>query len=168
MAFVLPTNVTVGSVLTASKFNQDVVANTIALPRGMVNRVELTAAPSPNSFTSVADVAGLTVNVAQTSGRIYIYTVRFDWNSSVAGDIFDVILANSSNTQLYRQRILAGTTATQIVGANATWYEVAGSTATVDRKIRFGRSSIGTGTGAISVASNNPAQFFVMDAGEAP
>ena len=66
MAFVTPTNVTVGSVLTASKYNQEVVENVSVLPRGIVARESKTAA---DTTTTNKDL--LSVTFTAVSGRLY-------------------------------------------------------------------------------------------------
>jgi hypothetical protein len=98
MAFVTPTDVTVGSVLTASKYNADVVANMKAM--GLVH------------ITS-ANISGTTVtldNIFTTTYRAYrihLYVVRaLSWASAVLRTSAPANLGGS----LYDQTVIQTTT----------------------------------------------------------
>jgi hypothetical protein len=98
MAWVNPATVATGDVLTASKWNQDVVANTTSLPRGVMGYA--TRSTNLSVTTSEADV-GLSVTFTAEANRYYRYTVFIP---SADGDANNLTLklTNSSNTSVYR------------------------------------------------------------------
>ena len=69
MAWINPSTVAHGEVLTSAKWNQDVVANTTALPLGIVQYSEKTA--DQNGISTVADITGLNVTWTADSSRYY-------------------------------------------------------------------------------------------------
>ena len=83
MAFVTPTNVTVGSVLTASKYNQEVVANGLAGQPIFTNEAARDAVITSPSEGMVAYLTAPTVPAA-TGGTTMLPTgVRTIYNGSV-------------------------------------------------------------------------------------
>ena len=80
MAFVTPTDVTVGSVLTASKYNQEVVENTDVIRAAQIN-VKSTIKTDTFTMASAtfADVTGLSVQItpsAATSKVLVIVSIH--------------------------------------------------------------------------------------------
>lgn len=96
MAWVSPTNVATGDVLTASTWNQAVVANTLSLPRGYVAHGTKT---TTTSYTGTA-VDVLTVSsVSLLAGRRYKVTAMVSFHA--AGNSF-------ANVRLYRDATIIG------------------------------------------------------------
>jgi hypothetical protein len=161
MAFVTPTDVATGEVLTASRYNQDVVENMSVLPLGYLGKAQITT--SSASFTTVADISGLSITYSQVSGRTYLTVVHLEVASTVGGDTIVVALTDGSNTTLSREPVyLALSTLSQSVAI--VFYEVAASSASVTRKVRCNRNS-GTGTCTVNAGATFPAQIISMDVG---
>jgi len=109
MAFVTPTDVTVGSVLTASKYNNEVVANTIALRgdfaafRRATGNVTLTGTTTWSTLTTIS-----------TAGDMVL--------AAAAGDLVEVaisVLVNSDAVDLGFDAVtVVGGTVTNSFGAN--------------------------------------------------
>ena len=161
MAFVTPTDVTVGSVLTASKYNQEVVENVIVSPRGYIERATKI---NTQTVTTAADLTDLSLSsISQVSGRAYLYVVHIEAASSVAGDVYVVELTDATPTTLQRATgRLSGANAAETV--SLAFIEIAASTATVTRKLR-GQRAVGSGTLTLGGAAGRPAQIIAMDLG---
>ena len=160
MPFDPPTEVAVGSVLTASKYNQEVVENVIVSPRGYIERANKT---NTQTVTTAADLTDLSISVPQITGRAYLYMVTVEAQSTVAGDVYLIELTDATPTTLQRATgRLSGANAAQTM--TLIFAEVAGSSATVTRKIRGQRAS-GSGTMTLGGAAGRPAQIIAMDLG---
>jgi hypothetical protein len=72
MAWVTPTNVSTGDVLTASKWNTEVVANTSHLPRGVIGKNTAVTSNFTTSatHTTFQDVTGLTCSATYEANRM--------------------------------------------------------------------------------------------------
>ena len=161
MAFVTPTDVATGEVLTASRYNQDVVANMEALPRGYLAKAQITA--NSSAFTTIADISGLSVTYTQQAGRTYLTLLTCEVSSTVTADTIVVTLADGSNNALARcPAFISVSTLSEKVMISL--YEVAATTGSVTRKIRANRNS-GSGTSTIQAGATFPAQIVAMDVG---
>jgi hypothetical protein len=91
MAFVTPTNVTVGSVLTASKYNQEVVDNVIAI-RGDYAQAKRTSGNFTLNNTSWTNLdTGLDLVLAAATDDVVEYSLS-GFGQNEAGDAFlDVV-----------------------------------------------------------------------------
>jgi hypothetical protein len=98
MAFVTPTDVTVGSVLTASKYNQEVVENTDVIRAAQVNVASTLKEDTFNTTsTSFVDVTGLSVTITPSSSTSKVLVVA-------------VIYTSASTTNLNLFNLLRGST----------------------------------------------------------
>jgi hypothetical protein len=149
MAFVTPTDVATGEVLTASRYNQDVVENTIASPRGVLKYVQNTTL-NQTASTSGTDITGLTTgSVTVPAGRVLrvsVYLPSFDRNGGMSVAVR--IVEDSTNVQygridradqivpMYVSAVRTGVTAgahtwkaqVVIIGGAGTWAAVANTT----------------------------------------
>lgn len=165
MAFVTPTDVATGEVLTASRYNQDVVANTIALPRGLV-AVDTASAVDQTGITAVADVTGVSVTFTAVADRYY-RAVGFAVTAAAAGSpaLQTLQITNSAASVIHAREITHYTAG----GGNLHTSEcesepltfTAGSTTL---KLRFGRSGGDAATYTVS-NSTTPAWIAVYDVG---
>jgi len=83
MAWVTPSNVATGDVLTAATWNQDVVENTKRLPRGVVG-VAKASSVDQTGITTIADVTGCSVTFTAEASRYYV-AVGFVVDSASSG-----------------------------------------------------------------------------------
>jgi hypothetical protein len=156
-------NATAGNAILASD-HEKAFQNLNEAPRGIPAtgaRAQITT--SSASFTTVADISGLSITYSQVSGRTYLTVVHLEVASTVNGDTIVVALTDGSNTTLSREPVyLALSTLSQSVAI--VFYEVAASSASVTRKVRCNRNS-GTGTCTVNAGATFPAQIISMDVG---
>jgi hypothetical protein len=98
MAFITPGTAVAGEVLTAARWNQDVVANTIALPRGVLGVVTLTSGFSTSAtHTTFQDITGMSVSVSYEANRRLRVTIRVNpFPSAIPSDILYRVLRGST------------------------------------------------------------------------
>lgn len=165
MAWTTLGTVAPGDVLRANSGTaayNSVVGNLNIAPHGYVISAEITSDSSV--FTgSVVNITGLSISVPQVSGRYYLTLVRYEVVSTVSGDQILMTLTDGSNNALSRSvhNIAANGAA---VSGQFIFYEKAGSTATVTRKVRAIRNS-GTGDCKVQAAATYPSQIICLDLG---
>ena len=96
MAYIAPTSVSTGDVLTASRYNADVVDNMLALPRGYVAHGTKT---TNTSYTGTAADVVTVSSVSLLAGRRYKVTAMVSFHA--AGNSF-------ANVRLYRDATIIG------------------------------------------------------------
>lgn len=160
MPWTTPETFTAGQTLTAASMNK-ISGNLDALPRGYV--IHSSKTTDQGSITGMTDVTGLSVSVPQVTGRRYLITVQLDYYSTATGDACEARLQDGSGTQLKRS---AGLSNGNALTMTLLYYESASSTATVTRKIQFGRTS-GVGTYTVQASATTPAFILVEDIGPA-
>jgi hypothetical protein len=160
MAFVTPTNVTVGSVLTASKYNQEVVDNTIALPRGVMGRAAVTG--SQTGITSETNVTGVSVTFTADPTRIYKTTIFCSTVVQLTAQGYaTLIIADAANAQKTFGQVLLATNFQAPLIATITETGLSGSTT------RKGRAFTTAGTLTLSAGATSPMFIVVEDIGAA-
>ena len=160
MAFVTPTNVTVGSVLTASKYNQEVVDNVISLPRGFVDLDELA---SNLTMTATTADTGLSVSFTAESSRRYRLSFFAVHDSSAAGLVQQFFITTSANVA--QKEVTMTTTGTGYIMNSATSVIVSGISGAVTYKARY---TLNSGTGVLYGGTTRAAlkaQLVVEDIG---
>ena len=165
MAFVTPTNVTVGSVLTASKYNQEVVENVSVLPRGLIATARQTGS-NQGSITTVTDVTGVTVTFTAVASRYYVVEAA-------------LVFAATAGTPALQSLQITNSAASVKYEENLSYFPVGGGNIASSRltsrpltltagsntiKLRFGRSAADSATYAID-NTNNPPWIAVYDVG---
>ena len=143
-----------GNILTAAQQNN--------LPFGRVAApVNITA--NQGTITTVVDITGATITFTGVAGRLYKACFYGLFNSTVATDVFAILLTDSANT--LQQLFLFTPATTQDVswGTEFVFTPGAGS---ITRKLRIQRQS-GTGTGTIVAGATFPTQFWIEDIGSA-
>jgi len=162
MAWTTPTNVATGDVLTASRYNNEVVGNSLALPRGYKAAAKITADVTGFSST-IADVTGLTATVSDwTVDRWYRITVQADLTPTVGTDVGVLTLTTAAGVALMRSVHPFGNTNSQT--AVIVYYEQAASTVSTTRKVQCSRGS-GTGTITVTASGTRPALILIEDMG---
>jgi hypothetical protein len=163
MAFVTPTDVTVGSVLTASKYNQEVVENTKTLARGIIARD--TSTSNQSGTASMADITGLiTSSVTLVQGRSYRITLTLFLNSG-SNTVVDYRVVVGSTNLATRIAPLQTTTRSQHFTTVYT-YDQTAATASVAIKAQMMN---GAGTAQLNTAAGfSNHEIVVEDIGVTP
>ena len=142
-------------VLTTTNFNK--------LPGGWIGQVQVTA--NQTAITTVADLTSLTLSVTYQSGRTYLWLAQIKVQSNTANDYFGLALTDATPTTftqgLYQTESSANTDTT----LSLMFYEVAGSSGSVTRKLRGGRAGGSAGTFQMSASATAPAQLTCIDIG---
>ncbi len=165
MAWVNPTNVSTGDVLTAATWNQDVVENTTRLPRGVVG-VAKASSVDQTGITTIADVTGCSVTFTAEANRYYV-AVGFVVDSASSGSpaLQTTQITNSGATVVYAREITHFTAGGGNLHTSQCESEpltfAAGSTTL---KLRFGRSGGDVATSTVN-NSTMSAWIAVYDAG---
>lgn len=116
------------------------------------------------TFTTIADVTGLSVTFTAIAGRLYKVSVVGLLKSSVANDICQLVIADGTGTTLaVSQQVCPNTTYS--VPAT-TFYLATPSAGSVTYKARVVRVA-GTGTGTLEAAATYPAYIIAEDVGVA-
>lgn len=151
MAWTLGSSVSTGSVLTASRYNNDVIAQ----GGGIVAYAQRTS--SQASVTTITDLTDLTVTFTASANRYYLIHGFVTVLSSVSADNCGLIIANASNTALATVHVISNTNAVA-VHANA-FYRVSPSAGSVTYKLRGQR---GAGTGSLTYTADATTPSFIM------
>lgn len=158
MAWVNPSTVATGDVLTASTWNQDVVANTIALPRGIMGYASATA--NQSGITTATDVTGLSVTFTANSTRYYRTTVYiYSSVQNTAGGFPEVRITDGSNVQ--KQTCVFQLDA----GGQAPFHFSVVETGLSGSTTRKARALTTAGTLLLAAASTGPMFIVVEDIG---
>ena len=161
MAFVTPTDVATGEVLTASRYNQDVVENTIALPRGIVAYAEKTS--DQTGISAAADITGLSVAWTADSSRYYrisLYLAPIRQNTSPAV-VVPVIADGSSTTKVQANLTLVAGDFGLVTIAEI----VTGLSGSITRKARI--SATGGTVDVLAATATEGNYLIVEDLGQA-
>lgn len=150
-----PGTPSLGDVLTTTNFNK--------LPGGWIGQVQVTA--NQTGITTVADLTSLTLSVTYQSGRSYLWLAQIKVQSNTANDYFGLSLTDSTPTTLTQGLYQTEANANTDWTVNLWFYEVAGSSGSVTRKLRGGRAGGSTGTFQVSASSTAPAQLLCIDLG---
>jgi hypothetical protein len=129
--------------------------------QGVEGRAAIT---SGQTFTTLADVTGLSVTFTAAASRLYKITVAGLLRSSVAGDVAQLLIADGSNTTLAVSQVVCA--ATNFAFTATTSIIQAPSAGSVTYKARCVRSD-GSGTVTLDAAATYPAVIFVEDVGAA-
>jgi hypothetical protein len=160
MAFVTPTNVAPGNLLTASRYNQDVVGNVIALPRGVLARATRTT--NQTGITTVTDITSMTVTFTAETSRLYCVTFYCAQVAQATATGFSVVsITDSSNAavQAAHLRLLDGDESFVCIKSYET-----GLSGSVTRKIR---TSVNAGNVGLFASATKPMVLVVEDLGAA-
>jgi hypothetical protein len=160
MAWVTPSNVATGDVLTASTWNQDVVANIIALPRGIVATSELI---SNLPMTATVADTGLSVTFTAESSRQYKFSFFGVHDASAAGNVIQFFITDSANVA--QKEVTTTTTGIGYIMNSSTAVILSGISGSVTYKVRFALSA---GTGFLYGGTTRQAlkaQLLVEDVG---
>lgn len=132
----------------------------LASAQGRVGYAEIT---STQTFTTLADVTGLSVTFTAAASRYYKISVHGLLRSSVANDVAQLVIATGAGTTLSVGQVVCANTGFA-VGAPVSFVAqpAAGSTTF---KVRCVRSS-GTGTVTLDAAATYPAFIVVEDIGK--
>ena len=161
MAFVTPTDVTVGSVLTASKYNQEVVENTIVMPRGVMGYAQVTA--NQAGITTVAtDLTGVTVSFTANSTRYYRTTFY----------CFAVVQSTSNSFPIVRITDAAGNQKNQAANFLAVGEQMAFNVSVVETGLsgsvtRKAQALVAAGSMTLAANATSPMFIVVEDIGQA-
>jgi hypothetical protein len=157
MAWVDPSTVVTGDVLTASKWNQDVVENTTSLARGYVAHATKTTNTSYSGPTDV--ITG--VSASLVSGRRYRVTAHVNFHAGGA---------SLSRLQVYRGATVIATgngycqSGINEQGCITVVAYIAPSTATETFKIDI-QVTAGNATGTAVASATQPALLLIEDIG---
>jgi hypothetical protein len=163
MAWAPPGTVSTGDVLTASKWNQDVVANTTSLPRGLAAYAQATA--SQASVTTVVDLTSLSVTFTALAGRYYLIEAFATVHSSSGGDVCGLIIANSANTVLAQGFAVSNTNA--VGTALNVSLRVTPGAGSITYKLRGLRAAGSVGNLTYQPDATTPSFIMVTDIGPA-
>jgi hypothetical protein len=153
MAWINPTTVATGDVLTAAKWNQDVVENTIVMPRGVMGYAQVTA--SQSGITTATNVTGLSVTFTAILNRYYKTTIyTFSAQQNTAAGYAEFLITDASNVQKQSGVIyqLAGVQSPLCVSVVET-----GLSGSVTRKARAL-----TGAGSLLLAASATSPMFIV------
>jgi hypothetical protein len=143
---------TSGAILTAAQMNN--------LPFGRVaTPVNITT--SQGSITSLVDVTGATLTFTGVANRLYKANWRGFFSSTVATDVFNILLTDNSNNIQDQFLICPATTSDVSYHAEFIFTPGAGS---ITRKLRIQRQS-GSGTGSLTAGATFPLQCWIEDIG---
>lgn len=159
MPWTTPETFTAGQTLTAASMNA-ISGNLGALARGYVTHATYTT--NQGSITGVTDLTGLSLSVNQLAGRRYRITAQIDFFATASSDACELRL-HDGTSQLKRA---AGLSSVHAQTLTLMYYEAAASTATVTRKLQFGRTS-GVATYTVQSAATTPSFILVEDIGPA-
>jgi len=167
MAFVTPTDVTVGSVLTASKYNQEVVENVSLLPRGVLfHSGTLTSAfNTASTHTNYQTRTGMSGSVTYVADR-YIRCAAV--MRLIAGGGLQGIKVQFRRGSTVLVQNFADTVALSATSANVFVFEwvfagpSTGATETFDVQIAAGASNTQVSD---SASATFPSLFYVQDMG---
>lgn len=166
MAWVTPTNVATGDVLTASAWNQSVVANTIALARGYIGKSERTSG-NQTGITSTTDIltnSGTSLGVTWTaeSTRVYKTTLFIGYaEQQTAANYVNAVITDVSNV------VKASATTYQVASGGDSLIVIAIETGLSGSVTRKGRAGTGGNTLIVSASATNPVFLVVEDIGAA-
>jgi len=138
-----------------------------SMPWGVVGRALIT---SSTNTTGTTLVSGSSLSFSQVQNRIYKYTVtgHAAW-TAVGGSINDglrVSITNAAATAYIHQDYLPyGNSTTYGYGIGFSWYEVAGSSASVTRELRVSRFYGTSGPVTFFADSTRVASFLIEDIG---
>jgi hypothetical protein len=158
MAFVTPTDVATGEVLTASRYNQDVVENMDSLPRGYVKHDTKT---TNTSYTGTAADVISVASVAFLAGRRYRITAMVGFHASGA---------NLTQVRLYRDATVIGQaggysqSGTNEQGSICLVVYIAPGAATSTVKFDI-RATAGNTVGTALGSATQPALLLIEDIG---
>ena len=187
MAFVTPTNVTVGSVLTASKYNQEVVENTSVL-RSYSNRyaefrrssgnLTLTGTTTYSTLTTVGTAADLTLNasagdVIQAGAFMSLdnaaVLLNFDWVTVVGGTVTNSFTLNgaapAANVNLNTSGFFVPNGVSWAINGSQNYTLVAGDISTGTVTLRFRYSMAAATNRTIFADSTRPMQLWSRNHG---
>ena len=108
MGFVTPTNVTVGSVLTASKYNQEVVENILVSPRGVLGKHTLTTGFATSSTHTNAQDTGLTTPVTYEANRTLKITCASQYFPSGGLQAIELLMVRGTTPTVIATFSMAG------------------------------------------------------------
>lgn len=158
MPWVSPTNVATGDVLTASKWNQDVVANSIALPRGIIGYDSRTSNQTGiTTVTTILDSSGGNLEVTWTaeSSRYYRTTLYLPYIEQVTANAYpEIFITDGSNVA--KQSALSYL----LVGHGDQVVVVSVETGLSGSTTRRGRAA--TGGGSLTLAAGSARPIFIM------
>ena len=140
MAFVTPTNVTVGSVLTASKYNQEVVENTVelrathadAIRRVLANNNDFNNQTTYADFPNATDKAAMDITFVKdlaTTSLLVSVLAQTQLSSGVAQNLFVGLNIGGTDYDVGQSRFTAGAFRTVIIGTRVITGVSAGSKA---------------------------------------
>lgn len=150
-----PGTESVGDVLTKANFDK--------VPGGWIGVVQVTS--NQGSITTLTDLTSLTLTVTYQTGRTYLWLAQVGWASTVASDYSQIQLTDGTGTQLQQTLFAAHPSAGNTTQIQLVFYEVAGSSGSVTRKLRGGRAGAATGTDTMEASSTAPAQLICFDLG---
>jgi hypothetical protein len=160
MAWINPTPVAAGDPLTETLWNQDVVANTIALPRGVMGRAAVTT--SQTGITSETNVTSVSVTFTADPTRIYKTTIFCSTVVQLTAQGYaTLIIADAANAQKTFGQVLLATNFQAPLIATITETGLSGSTT------RKGRAFTTAGTLTLSAGATSPMFIVVEDIGVA-
>jgi hypothetical protein len=152
MAFVPPTNVTVGSVLTASKYNQEVVENVKDIRAAQINVASTTKTDTFSmSATTYADVTGLAVTITPSSATSKILVIASVFAGTTIGGTnwFGRLLRDSTPISVGTS-VGSRTAVSMVLGASADTAQVSathldspGTTSLVTYKVQIRSETAG-------------------------
>jgi hypothetical protein len=131
------------------------------LPWGIIGKASITAG---QTFTTLADVTGLSVTWTAVGGRQYRVQVHGLLRSSVVNDIAQLLIADGSNNTISVGQVAC--LATTFAFQTSCFAVVTPSAGSVTYKVRCVRSN-GSGTVTLDAAAAYPAWLLVEDIGPA-
>ena len=169
MAFVTPTDVTVGSVLTASKYNQEVVENQIQDPRGHLG----SSTPVTSNFTTSGthttfqDLTGYTVSATYAANRILRVSIEVGCYVPGGGNnvVYKIIRGSTDIREFYvTNEAVQGGVPLDLFYAHTFTGPASGATETFKVQIAALTNNTQVGNGA---SSARPGRIIVEDLGAA-
>lgn len=161
MAFITPDPVDPGDVLSASVWNQDVVENTVSLPRGVVGYAQVTAAQN-GIGTAITDLTSLSVTFTALAGRRYRITGFAQWIYASGSPAVGVLrITDGANIQISESN-MPGSAA-----VFTTWHVQAVVTPSAGSVTYKLRANVNSGTINVTASSTAPVFIMVEDLGAA-
>jgi hypothetical protein len=158
MAFITPSEVEAGDPLTETLWNQDVVENTISLPRGFVARAQRTV--NQGSISSTVDLTSLTVTFTADATRRYKTTLILPYNEQATTNGYQqFLITDGSNVQK------AGSTQFAVVAQGSFCQVIAYEQGISGSQTRKGRANTSAGSFTSNGSASEPASILVEDIG---
>lgn len=166
MAWVTPTNVATGDVLTAATWNQAVVENTITLPQGIIGYHSLESTFATSATHTTFQDEGLSASVTYGANRLFLVTlcVRPYPNGGLQAVQYRVLRGATQVCQWIVESVCLSASAAGHFMLNQ--YVVGPATGGTETwKVQIRASSVNTQVTSWASAAEGPRQLIIEDCG---